>query len=88
MITICPYCGAQHDGITSLEADSDPNPGDYDICVSCGRVSVFCGRTADRYLLRKPTPEEALGKALIQIELQSVNFIANYKNETIRSDSN
>lgn len=50
----CPYCNHKLDGVSQVNGDSFPTPGDASVCICCGNVSVF-----DKNLsLRKPLPEE------------------------------
>lgn len=50
----CPYCNHLLDGISQVNGENLPEPGDASICIQCGNVSVF----DDDLSLRKPLPEE------------------------------
>jgi len=53
----CPWCGAQHDAISTPEDmgnDVEVGPGDMGLCFDCGEWGVL----GDDWRLRKPTEEE------------------------------
>ncbi len=52
----CPWCGYDHDRVTSLLGDHEPQENDATMCINCGR---WCCFTADLEL-RKPDHVEAM----------------------------
>jgi hypothetical protein len=52
--TKCPHCGTSTPLATSTQDNGAPRPGDFTMCIACGRWGTF---TAD-LTLRKPTSEE------------------------------
>lgn len=37
----CPYCGHSVDSGFNLDGESRPRPGDYTVCITCIKVSMF-----------------------------------------------
>jgi hypothetical protein len=50
----CPFCNHLSDGLSQVNGENLPNPGDASICIQYGNVSVFSNDLS----LRKPLPEE------------------------------
>ncbi len=54
----CPSCELKSDAASTFcDATDGPQDGNFNICSSCGYMSVFCDNTTK---LRKPTEEELL----------------------------
>lgn len=37
----CPFCGHKMDHAFSTQTDNPPTPGDFSLCIRCGRVLRF-----------------------------------------------
>jgi hypothetical protein len=64
----CPHCGGKLDAASVADPNEDraPEEGDLGVCIHCAGIIAY----ADRFTLRKPTPEEeieALGNPEVQL---------------------
>jgi hypothetical protein len=55
-VTRCTACGKILNGVSALDEDVAPSPGDATICISCGHLMVF----ADDLMLRDLTDAEVI----------------------------
>lgn len=53
----CTGCGYVVDAVTGLESEWEPRPGDYNLCMNCGHLSVFVV-SEEGLALGEATPEE------------------------------
>lgn len=56
--TRCPYCSYKMDASTGVfdGKGHSPQPGDYSLCLNCGKVAIF----TEGMGIRLPTEKEAL----------------------------
>ena len=50
----CNFCHYRMDATTDAFGEATPKPGDYSICLNCGKIGVF----DENLVVQKPTPEE------------------------------
>lgn len=50
----CPHCGVVHEVASSMTTLNGPEPGDINICIKCGGISIYL----DDLSVRTPTVEE------------------------------
>jgi hypothetical protein len=55
----CPYCETKINGQMSTFEDARPAPGDFTLCIICGKVLAF----RDDLTVRRLTPAEELDAA-------------------------
>lgn len=53
----CAGCGYVVDAVTGLESEWEPSPGDYNLCMTCGHLTVF-GVSDEGLVLVEATPGE------------------------------
>jgi hypothetical protein len=53
--TLCPFCGAVHDGASNVSSNDAPSDGDVTLCIDCGEWGIFAPVVG---MLRKPTDAE------------------------------
>jgi hypothetical protein len=71
----CPWCGHLFDRTSNTEGDQEPSEGDFTVCISCAKISVF---NADR-TVRKPTTAERAQMLklpwLMQVQLGIIHVV-------------
>ena len=58
-LSFCPACNAELDGVSGVDNNASPSPGDYTVCIACGHVAAFTRGLRLRSLTKREEREVA-----------------------------